>query len=147
MMGAVAGGGGYTQAERAFAKALSLHRPGVPVPFKDVQRLAREVLRGDRPMAMDAGRVLEDALKALEDHLSNVLDGDDLHHALELANSVANAAQRDEDLRKADAVDGRRARDAEAEQRGAADRRRLAADARPSVLDGVLAGVRKPMRV
>ncbi len=126
---------------REFAKALSLARPGVPVPYSKVRELAREVLRDELRGAMDAGgphvdasRVLEDALRELHDFLAGCLDGDDLSHAMELANSVSTASERDQQLR-------------EAEQRGAADRGRQAADARPSVLDSVLRGVTKPPRV
>ena len=140
-----------TVVQDAFSKALSLGpMRDKPVADKDLGRLALEVVRDLGGMAADAGPVLERALEKLSDHLSSLnLDPDDLNEALELANSVANAAQRDEDLAKADAIDAkaRRARDAEAaEERSEIERRKQAMDARPSQLDRLLAGVPNPGR-
>jgi hypothetical protein len=122
-----------TMAQDAFGRALSLGpMRDKPVEDRAIYSLALAVVR-ERGMAADAGPALEGALEKLSDHLLKCIrDPGDLDRALEFANSVANAAQRDEDLRKADAVDSkaRRGRDQEAEQFDAG-RRRQAADARP----------------
>ncbi len=153
-MGRIAGG--RTLAEDRFARALSLGpMRDKPVPDKDLRKLALDVLRDggfrgamDAETAGPADRVVEDALEEFEKFLATVLSGDDLRRAQELAVGLTTASERAAQLREAGGADGRRARDAEAEQRRAMDRRRLASDAAAtSTLDRVLAGVRKPMRL
>ncbi len=138
---------------REFATALSLAVRDRPVPYAQAYDLACALVRhrdgSGTGMAMDAGPAMERAFEELQDHLRKCIrDPDDLHKAIGLANSLGNSAQRDEDLRKADAIDarGRRARDADLTRyRQPSDlERRQAEDAGPSQLDAILAGVKAP---
>jgi len=84
-----------------------------------------------------------DALEELEDFLTKVISRqEDLEEALKLAGTLSNAAQKDEDLKEADALDARRGRD----RRQAADRRRIAMDERGSQLTKLLAQFPNPGR-
>jgi hypothetical protein len=104
-----------TEDRFGFARALSLARPGVPIPYKDLRKLALEVI-SDRPrLAMDqdpdelsAPDPRSAAIYRLAAHLADAIsDPDDRQVAFDLCREALRAGSS-------------RGEDAEAEQRNMA---------------------------
>ena len=122
----------------AFARQASRLVPHERVDLSTITELAALVVKSAAVrsaaasgIALDEeGEALESALQALSDFIVGLnLSADDRDRALELANSVATASEKDARL-KAAAEDRKRPR----------ARDRQAQDARPSQIDRILAG-------
>jgi hypothetical protein len=142
-----------TQAEKALAHALSLGLPNTPIPYSEVVALAQKVVWDARPSgriaAFDEAEgnpldALEKAVSQCESWIAkNVADEIERERGNQLVRNVMKAASA---AAKQGVVVG--AEDARRSRDVAAGRdRRQAADARPSVLDKVFAGIPKPVRL
>jgi hypothetical protein len=139
-----------TEDRFGFARALSLARPDVPIAYKDLHRLAREVLRSDRPgLAMDqASDPLREAMDELEETLNRTVpNARDRQAVFDMCARVAGAA-RDaasapqggmEMLEATSAATRGGPSNQERNFGNASDRRRMASDAGPGPLDALFA--------